>query len=320
MPDTNASDLSKSDTSENQEKTVDMYFGVFFDVQEVDHWINTVGNYRKKGEKYKEEFETDVQTSDAYKVGMIVEGTAKNVINALPNNPVSNVIQKGLDIKDKVVGIKDKVEGKVDEISGLVDDKTNSVLDSASNTGFLNLEGIDMLGSKRSIISLMEPAYCGGAFIGKEIFTNYDYRFYLQGGIFAKDMKPEKSTNGDTSESDDAQNEEREEKQKIIRAQEAAKKALQAIEKKIGAAPKGQKLSLHFDLFGYAKDNSINNLKPEINSLKGKYPDINELNIDYTGLYNDFNNPDEVRSDLGGDTLIRFRDGGSKFLEKEKNG
>ena len=75
---------------------------------------------------------------------------------------------------------------------------------------------------------------------------------------------------------------------------------------------------MHFDIFGYAIDDTIGIFEPEINNLKGKFPGINELTIDHKGLYNKLNDPDEVGNDLDTNTLMRFRN--RKFLEKESNG
>ena len=301
--------LNQSDVSENQDKTADMYFGVFFDVHEIDSWINTIGNYRNKGKRWKEGLESDVQDSTAYKVGMLVEGTAKSVVDKLPPNPVSNAIQKGLDAKDKVVGFKDKAEDAVGKVTGFIDDKSDKLF----NNDFVQMEGIDPLGSNTSIISKMEPAYCGGILEEGNFWSDYNYRIYAQGGVLADDLKPKKQKKDeDTSEADDAQSEEAKQQWLEDMAKDAVKDALDAIESKIGKAPKGQKLSLHFDIFGYAKDKAIGNLEPEINNLKGNYPDINEINIDYKGKYENFNDPNEVAKDLG-DTLKRFRN--QKFLE-----
>ena len=317
MSDPNSADkLDQSPVSENQEKTAEMYFGVFFDVHEIDHWVNTIGNYRNKGERWKEGLESDIQDNKAYKVGMMVEGTAKSVVDKLPNNPVSNVIKKGLDAKDKVVGIKDKVEGAVGSVTGAVD----KISDKALNNDYVSVDGFDPLGANSSIISKMEPAYCGGLFEneGENFWSDYNYRIYAQGGVLAADLKPPKEKKDeDTSEADDAENKAAMQQALTNFAQEAVEEALNAIKSKIDKAPAGQKLSLHFDIFGYAKDASIDNLEPEINNLKGRYPDINEISIDYTGRYNNLNDPDEVGNDLRG-TKIRFRN--TKFLENEKNG
>jgi hypothetical protein len=197
----------------------------------------------------------------------------------------------------------------VDDVGSFVDDKSDKVLDN----DFITLDGIDPLGSNRSIISMMEPDYCGGIYSGEEdaFFSDYNYRIYAQGSKLALDFKPkEPAKDGDASESDEGLDNTRK-----VWSDEASQEALKAIEGKIDKAPKGTKLSVHFDIFGYAKDASIDTLEPEINNLKGKYPDINELNIDYKGQYEKLNDPDEVMNDLG-ETMIRFRN--RKFLEKKE--
>jgi hypothetical protein len=309
MADTgNAGPVDQSSTSENQDKTVDMYFGVFVDIREIDNWINTVGNYRNKGKKWKEDMESDVKDSSYYKTGMLVEGAAKSIIDALPDNPVSNAIKKGLDAKDKVTGYMDKAENAVGKVEGFIDDKSNKVL----NNDYVSMDGIDPLGSNRSIISMMEPDYCGGIFEGKEddFWSDYNYRIYVEGSVYAGDFKSKKSTNDeDTSESDADVSDD----VKKVWSDEAAQQAIDAIKDKIKTAPQGQKLSLHFDIFGYAKDASLDNLEPEINNLKGENPNINEISIDCIGKYENLNDPDEVGKSLGGSS-IRFRN--KKFLEK----
>jgi hypothetical protein len=297
-----ADKLDQSNPDENQEKTVDYFFGVFFDVHEIDSWINAVGNYRNKGKKMKEDFESDIQDNKAYKIAQCVEGTAKKIADALPpNNPVA----KALNTKDQVVGYKDKAEGALGKVEGFIDDKASKALDNK----FIQVDDeIDPLGSKRSIISLMEPSYVGE--INKDdSFGNYACRIYAQGSMTAGDFKQKEPENEENeSEPDESAKEE-------IKKQwsnEAVEEVFKAIEKEL--KPLQQKLSLHFDIFGYANDSSIDDLKPKINNLKQTFPNINEIGIDYTGKYSNFNDPDEVKGSLGGETLIRFRN--SKFLEK----
>jgi hypothetical protein len=319
--DPNAGPVNQSPLSENQDKTTDVYFGVFFDVHELGAWFTKIGDYRKKGERWKEDFESDVQDNKMVKTAMFVEGCVKSVMGQLPNNPVSNIIQKGLDAKDKVVGIKDKVEGAVGKVTGTIDNVSNKIIDN----DYVKLDGFDPLGSKRSIISLMEPTYVGGLYAKDEegesnFWSDYNYRIYVEGSVTAFDFQPKKETEEKEPESEEERKdaEEKEKGKQKWREDEAKKavtKALETIENKI---PKEQKLSLHFDIFGYADDASLDNIEQEINNLKGTYPAINELKIDHIGRYNNFNDPDEVKSDLDSDTRIRFRNQGSKFLEQEK--
>jgi len=300
-----ATAADQSEASESQDKTFDIYFGVFFDVREVDHWVNTVGNYRKKGEKFKSDMENKVQDNKYYKMAEIAEDITKSIMEQLPNNPVSNAIQKGLDAKDKVVGYKDKAEGYVDKVTGYVDNKSNKVLDN----GVVNIDDdFDPLGSKHSIISLMEPVYQGGGqqqnmSLAEGTFT-YAYRVYAQGSVYAEDFKEKKSDNEEGSSEAETSN--------TGLAEKAADDALKDISDYMVATPSG-KISVHFDLFGYAKDDAVNILESKLNGLKSEHSKIQELKVDYKGQYTKFNDPDEVKGSLGG-TKDRFRN--TKFLDK----
>ena len=304
----NADPFPQSEKSENQDKTTDIYFGIFFDVREPDDdiWINKAGNYRKKGEKWKEGAESDLQESKAYKVGMLVEGIANQIVETLPDNPVSKVIKTALDTKDKIVGYKDKVEGAVESVTGFVDEKSDMIM----NQDYVTLSGFDVTGSKRSIISKMEPAYYG-KFVDRkgmdEILATYNFRVETTGSLFAQDFNPDKSDDEDSSESQGISEEVRQ-----FFSEEAAAQVMEEIEKKV-CTLSGTKLSLHFDLFGYAKDASMSYLESKINGLKQTFPNINEMSIDYKGEYENFNDPDEVQRDLG-ETVMRFKN--TKFLEK----
>jgi len=293
-----AAGYDMSDQKENQEKSLDMYFGVFFDVHEIDSWINFLGNKRKAGEQWLNDKENFVQDSKAMKIATIIEGTAKNIIEMLPDNPVSNLIQSGLDIKDTIVGYIDTGKDLKDKYTGMVDDAVGSVL----NNEYVPIEDIDPLGSLRSIIFDMEPDYIGGLHENIDSFwSDYNYRIYAQGSVFTSDFKPKED-----DEEEIVSPEFRE-----FASQEAVDLSFAAIEDKVGMAPTGQKLSLHFDLFGYADDASIDMLKPKIDSLS--HPGIVEICYDHIGKYKNLNDPDEVFSDLGG-TSIRFRN--KRFLEK----
>ena len=294
-----AAGYDMSEQKENQEKSLDMYFGVFFDVHEIDTWMNFLGNKRKAGEQWLNDAENYVQDSKAMKIASMIEGTAKNIIEMLPDNPVSNLIQSGLDIKDTIVGYIDTGKDLKDKYTGMVDDAVGSVL----NNEYVSLNGFDPLGSLRSIIFDMEPDYIGGLFEngGENFWNDYNYRIYAQGSVFASDFKPKED------EEESVSPEVRE-----FASQEAVDLSFAAIEDKVGMAPTGQKLSLHFDLFGYADDASIDMLKPKIDSLS--HPGIVEICYDHIGKYKNLNDPDEVGSDLGG-TMIRFRN--RRFLEKK---
>jgi len=295
-----AKPLDESSVSENQEKTIDYYFGVFIDLREIDSWFNTVGKYRNKGKKMKEDFESDVMDTKYGKVAAIVDGTAKNVADKLPpNNPVSKAIQA----KDKVMGYKDKAEGMLGKVEGFVDNAANKVLDN----DFIKMEGIDPLGSKRSIISMMEPAYWGKP-NEDDVWGTYYSRIYLQGSVHTGDFKPKKSS----SEEDESEDEKSIEEARGQWIDEAVQEALDAIKQEMSKIPQG-KVCLHFDLFGYSKDPSIDKLKPKLDGLKQESANINEIKIDYTGKYENLNDPDEVSKSLSGGEF-HFRN--NKFLEK----
>ena len=295
-----AKPLDESSVSENQEKTIDYYFGVFIDLREIDSWFNTVGKYRNKGKKMKEDFESDVMDTKYGKVAAIVDGTAKNVADKLPpNNPVSKAIQA----KDKVMGYKDKAEGMLGKVEGFVDNAANKVLDN----DFVKMEGIDPLGSKRSIISMMEPAYIGKC-NEDDMWGTYYSRIYLQGSVHIGDFKPKKSSSGE----DESEDEKSIEEARGQWVDEAVQEALDAIKQEMSKIPKG-KVCLHFDLFGYSKDPSIDKLKSKLDGLKQESANINEIKIDYTGKYENLNDPDEVSKSLSG-SEFHFRN--NKFLEK----
>ena len=309
-----ANELDKSSASESQQKMFDISFGVFFDVHDIDSWMTTAGNYRKKGERFKNDMENKVQDNEYYKIAQFVEGTASKIAEQFPNNPVSKAIKTGLDAKDKVVGYKDKAEGLVGSVTGTVDNLSNKVLDNDK----VKLDGIDPLGSKRSIISLMEPVYCGKIQELEgfgEMFGTYAHRVYAQGSVYAPELKEKKSDEEDKEELSEAEKAQNEQNKKNFRsdlANAAANDAFNDINDKLRGTPQG-KISVHFDMFGYANDDSMNILETKLNELKSTFSNINELNVDYKGQYTKFNDPDEVKSSLK-DTAQRFKN--TKFLEK----
>jgi len=299
-----AKSVDEQAASEHQDKTLDMYFGIFFDVHDSldNSWFSKVGKYRKDAEKWKGDFENDVRDSKAYKIAEIVEGTAKNIIEALSPSPVSDALQKGLEVKDSIVGYKDKAEGLVDSITGTVDSVTNTI----TGQEYFDVSSFDNIaGAKYSIVFKMEPLYRGmvGQAKGDDLYTVFAHRIYAQGSQFVEDFRPKKP----------------DEEEKItisaeLRQQisdEAAEQALQQIQSKLDAAPNA-KLALHFDLFGHADDASIDKLEPEINNLQSSYANITSVKIDYKGKYKNLYDANEVRSDLGG-TAARFRD--TSFLD-----
>jgi len=289
--------LKKTDEPEDQDKKFDASFGVFFDVHQMDGWINTVGNARKDAEQWKNDMENDVRDNEYFKYGQLAVGIAEQIVDTLgPDNPVSKAIQTGLEYKDQILGYKDWAEDKYNELTGAIDDKSNAVLDQE----IIQISGMDPLGSKHSIISLMEPVYQGvlQELSGNDVFGTYCFRILVQGGIVTDDFK-----------------ESEEELCKDMKPQwsdKAVEDAYNEIErnlKTLGAL----KLSVHIDMFGYEKDASMGKLEPKLNGLQQSFPNIEEFNIDYKGKYKNLNDPDEVKGDLGG-TQQRFRE--TKFLEK----
>jgi len=296
-----AKSVDEKDASEHQDKTLDFYFGIFFDVHNPldDSWRSTIGRYRKKGEKLKDDIENDIRDSKAYKIAEIVEGTAKNIIEALPDNPVSDVIKQGLAMKDTVVGYKDQAEEKLNSITKTVDSVTNTLLDQE----YFEITGADnIVGSKYSIVFKMEPLYrgVGGQAKGSDVFTVFAHRIYAQGSQFVEDYNPNTKEENKVSE-----------ELRQLFSDQAAEQALLQIQSKLNAAPNA-KLALHFDLFGHADDASMDKLEPEINNLQSSYANITSVKIDYKGKYKKLYDANEVRSDLGG-TAARFRD--TSFLD-----
>ncbi|MCL2041739.1 MAG: hypothetical protein FWG84_06850 [Bacteroidales bacterium] len=299
-----ADGVDKQDASEHQDKTLDMYFGIFFDVHESldDSWMSKAAKYRKDAEKWKGDFENDIRDSKAYKIAEIVEGTAKSIIDVLPDNPVSNVIKQGLAMKDTIVGCKDQAEGLIDSATGALDSVTNTI----TGQEYFDVSSFDNIaGAKYSIVFKMEPVYRGGGSQaeGDDVFTVFVHRIYAQGSRFVEDFRPKKPGEEEQSPISD------EWRQQL--SDEAAAQALQQIKNKLDAAPNA-KLALHFDLFGHADDASMDKLEPEINDLQGSYANITSVKIDYKGKYKNLYDVNEVRSDLGG-TVARFRE--TTFLD-----
>ena len=299
--------------SENQEKIMNIFMGVFFDVREDDSWYNAPGNYLNKGKKWKEDAESDFQDSKAGRIAQCVEGTARNVVEKLPPNPVSKAIKTGLDAKDKVVGYKDKLEGAVDKIEGTIGGVSDKLLDNK----YVPVEGVDPVGSKRSIISMMEPAYYRMAEGEYGLFDIFSYRFYAQGSLCRKSL----SINAGVSTEQKSKNEDDEsdfnkdipENVSIVWSNDAVNEVFGEIQNVL-ASKAGQKLSVAVDIFGYENDASIDILKPKIDSLKQTCPNIAELKVEYVGKYKKINDPDEVEKDLKKAGGQRFRN--EKFLKK----
>jgi len=140
MEDANASSLDQSPVSENQEKLVHVYFGVFFDAMDesvLGQFFNR-GEYLRKGE----EFISEVRESSIYKKVDEVAAWAKLATDILPDNPVSNLIKTGLGAKqsgenlvDDAMGFGNRMNDKIDDLSTLADDPidklTNTLMDKA---------------------------------------------------------------------------------------------------------------------------------------------------------------------------------------------
>ena len=277
-PSPNAGPVNQSPTSENQEKIENVYFGVFFDAIDNSVMANMIGDrgeYMRKGE----ETISDVKDNSIYKTVEEVGMWAEYATNVLPDNPVSNAVKKGLEVKNTV-------EEKANEYIGKVEGLNDSITDKAGDipTGTSGGTAEDMTGG-RSVISKMEPCY-----IGDYYKTNYNFRIYTKGAVTNNELRKE-----DTTEfSDDAR--------KDVKTK-AIQEALNAIKTKM---PQIKKFSLHFDVFGYEKDPAVKDFIPEIDQFN-QNPNVNKLSIDYKGIYKSFYDKDEVLSDLG-EVCARFRD------------
>jgi hypothetical protein len=295
-----ANSFNQDPKSENQDKIVNVYFGVFFDAMDMSlmgHYLNP-GEYLRKGE----EKVSEAKDSSIYKTVNEVAAWADFAANTLPDNPVSKAVKKGLEVKNTVENkaddLVDKVGGISDKVSGL-EDKLNDKLDkvpTSFGTGEKEEEEKEekgnMLMSKRSIISKLEPTYYGDFYN-----SDYNFRIYTIGAVTNNEVKQKKSTD----DQEDAQIDENARKQL---ENEAIEKAVAAIKQKIDNTP--TEIFLHFDIFGYSKDPAVNNFITEIDQFK-QITKVKELSIDFKGLYDNFYDPNEVMSSMGSDTMVRFR-------------
>jgi hypothetical protein len=282
-----AGPVDQSPVSENQDKMVDVYFGVFFDAMDMSlaaHYFNK-DEYLRKGD----EAVSDVKNSSTYKTVDEVAAWAKFATDVLPDNPVSKAVNTAL-------GVKDTIENKVDDYMG----KVGGISDDISDMGKLPTsfgtsdkeeeEGESLLGSGRSIISKLEPCY-----VGDHFGTNYNFRIYVTGAVTTQEVKQKGATDGEEA----AQLDENARKQF---EKEGIEAAVNAIKQKIPQP----KLFLHFDIFGYTKDPAVNNFISEIDQFK-QIPNVNELSIDFKGIYDNFYSKEEVLNSMSEDTFIRFR-------------
>ena len=312
-PDDQANSFGQSDVSENQDKTADVYFGVFFDAVDMSlmsQLIGDRGEYMRKAEGAV----SDVKNSSAYKTVDEVAAWAKFATDVLPDNPVSKGINKGLEAKNKVENLVDGAFGKANKLNDDISDTMGKV-PTSFGTGTEGTEsegdaGESLVGS-RSIISKLEPKYIGGTStqveeVEKEIITgvkvsktnvgaSYNFRVYVTGAVTNQELKQKESANAE----ENAQMDEGARKQL---AKDAVDKAISKIEENIQPC----KQIVHFDIFGYAKDPAVNDFIPEIDTFK-QNPYVNEILIDYKGLYKNFHDKDEVLNDMGEETRVRFR-------------
>ena len=310
-----ADKLDQSPVSENQEKTVDVYFGVFFDARDMSLMSNLIGDrgeYLRKGE----EAVSDVKDSSYYKTADEVAAWAKFATDVLPDNPASKWINKGLEAKDKGENFVDGAFGSANKLNDGISDKMSNIPTSfGTGTDGTDSEGDagDSLVGSRSIISKLEPKYVGGVStqteeVEKEIVTgvkvsktnvgdSYNFRIYVTGAVTNQELKQKDSANAE-------ENEQISEGARKKMAEDAVKDAIKQITKRMPQC----KQIVHFDVFGYSKDPAVNDFIPEIDNFKNPY--VNEIVTDYTGLYKNFHDKDEVLNDMG-ETRVRFRN----FLE-----
>ena len=286
MENANASSLDQSPVSENQEKLVDIYFGVFFDAMDTSvaaQYFNQA-EYLRKGE----EAISDVKENSIYKAVDEYSGYVGSIASQLPNNPVSNAVNAALGAKDmiesKVDGLMGKVEGLGNSITGLADRLPTSIGTGGDDKE--DGEKREELVGSRSIISKMEPCY-----IGDYYGTNYNFRIYTVGAVTNNEVKRPQ----DDPDFDDNVREGFEKK--------GIDKAMDAITNQINASPPKQ--SVHFDIFGYSKDPAVKNFIPKIDEFK-QNQNVTEISIEHKGLYDKFYDFNEVASSLG-ETMLHFR-------------
>jgi hypothetical protein len=285
-----AGPIDQSPVSENQDKIVDVYFGVFFDAIDMSvmaQYFNR-GEYMRKGE----EAVSNVKNSSTYKTVDEVAAWAKFATDVLPDNPVSKAVNTALGVKDtienKVDDYMGKVEGISDDIAGL-GDKVPTSFGSSTESGEKEESGNEGLIGSRSIISKLESGYVGDYF-----GTNYNFRIYTTGAVTNVELKQKNEETPQLDENTRSQFE-----------KDGIDAAINAIKQQINTCPQS-KLSLHFDIFGYTKDPAVNKFISEIDQFK-QIPNINELSIDFKGLYDNFYSKEEVMNSMNEDTFIRFR-------------
>ena len=270
MGDSGNNGLEKSPVSDNQDTMVDVFLGVFFDGIETD----LIKAYRANLERQKDEIKSDIQNSSVYGTVNEYSGYAKSIADQLPPNPVSNVVNTAVETKEKIEGA---VWGAVDTVEALVDN--NFGLGSVSSE-FVN-DGDDLLSSDRSSISKIEPRYRGDI-----INAPYNFRFYVLGAVSNDELrnKPDAPELGADF------------------IEQSVRTAKEAIEDKINSCPRN--LHVHFDVFGFGKDPAVKSFIPEIEGFR-QMDKVDELTLEFTGIYDNYHSMDEVKSSLG-EVIIRF--------------
>jgi len=298
-----AEKLDQAPVSESEEKTVHVYFGIFFDAIDKSYLTQLLGFDRGEEMRKAEGMVSDVKSSSTYQTINEIEAYAKMATDILPNNPVSNLVNSLSEKKGQAENLVDDAFGVVSNIDKGISDKAGDIPTSFGTGGGKEDEDNagDMVGA-RSIISRLEPNYIGVPFSEGEkkevaivkvstLESGYNYRIYTKGSVTNDDVrKPDKE-----SEISDGDRENL--------AEAAVGSVIGEIEKNIKGQPKK---SLHFDIFGYAKDPALKKIIPEINKFK-QLPEINEVSIDHEGKYNKFYDPDEVKNSMSGETKSRFR-------------
>ena len=143
--------------SENQDKSIDVYIGVFFDAMDNsflanylrDEEISTKGEYIREGE----EAVRDVKDSRAYQTTDEVLEYVKMINKALPDNDVSNFILKGIGAKEDAEKLVDDGFGKVNEIDNAISDP-KSLIPNSVPAGIANFA----TEQKEDMFELMEDS------------------------------------------------------------------------------------------------------------------------------------------------------------------
>jgi len=303
MDDGKAKNVDPATASESEEKTVNVYFGIFFDAVDKSFLTQMLGFNREEEMRKVEETVSDVKSSSTYQTINEIEAYAKMATDILPDNPVSKAVNKASELKSKTENVVDDVFGKVSGIDKAITDKAGDVPTSFGNSEDKknDNDAEDMVGS-RSIISRLEPNYIGIPFTKGEdkevaivkvatIESASNYRIYTTGAISNNEVR---KPDGDPEISDG-------ERKTLEDA--AVDKVINEIKSHINGKPKK---SLHFDIFGYAKDPALKTFIHKTDLFK-KEPDVNDVSVDHEGKYKKFYDVDEVKNSMSQKTRDRFR-------------